>query len=340
MAFQSGFPADDEALYTDWIGWLVGQGGFVQSEASFTHGANSIRIDKSFSANYSPGSTVTWTQQPLTHSASGHKILVGRISNSGGMLEGCFSMQTYSGTTVTGTRPSGQPLGNAENVYVEDGISCYVSPNPSRYWMFSNGTQSHCVVEYENGAFTMMSTGSITPYGTGWQPGVYCTATLWARHYPYITLDYTNNFHAKPFGVYTNYTGDTANPAYSGQMTFTDAATAVRTVSMGVTHSSVDMATIRCSISKEASIYTLIERAFNGYNSRNILIPVELMYAGVGTSDWVPMGRIDNCAFTNLDHLDEPGIVLTDWFVFPLWSRATTASHGNSGNFALAFSTV
>lgn len=83
----------------------------------------------------------------------------------------------------------------------------------------------------------------------------------------------------------------------------------------------------------------LIEKSPNVFNGRSVIIPHTIICSTSGvTSPYYQVGSIPNAGVLNIENIAPKDLVNTDWMVFPIGVKGTTATTNiNSRNFGVAY---
>lgn len=326
MAYQTGAPSSTKNLIDTFITWLTTNAGFTLGNTwTFQTAAGWNGVGA--------GSVITWTARALGR--DGQYALLAWPSTAPDRL--LLNSSTNNPTTGLLTAQTGAC---SQNLVIELGTA------PLKYYMFGDDNNGHCVVEWIGGAYQHINVGYVTKYGA-WTGGVYVCGAINSRQYNSGGNYYTqfSGGQGAPFDSTRCYSGASGSGSYPGHLRCTYNSQTI--YSFG---SSSNIGGIVQSLGLKGQDYSpsaisyMINRTPNAYNSRSILIPIELI---VGSSvshapaQWIPIGRVDNASHINIANLNPGDTILTDWMVFP-WSAknsggTTAAGYVNSGNYGMAY---
>lgn len=298
MSYQTGTPASLTALMNDLKTFATTYGGFTDTGSGYT--------------------ASSYTYFSLT--SSGGRMVNFAYKDAGGGGDCLMN---------TSTAWAGSGLLTAQTGACSVNARAWFGLTPIEYWMFSDGSSVHCVVEFRAGAYAHMSFGVLEKYGT-YTGGEYVSANGWHSS----NTDWSSSFQARHFDGYS-----ANNSTYKNHIRCTyntrDIAVFCDT---GVT-STNHVRNLWMSGGQYASSANdgeLWRHQPNSYNSRAQLIPVELFLAYDTASlsaptGWIPIGRVSNAALINLSDINAEDLVNTDWMVFPLCMKNPTAPSISSG---------
>lgn len=312
MAYATGAPAGTQNLIDTLINWLVSDGGFTLG-STWTFQGTATSIDTSASGT-------SYTARALAR--GGEFVTLAWKTSSPDSLY----MNTASSIS-TSLKLYNQAGASSESMQVELGTS------PVRYHLFSDGSASHCVVEWLGGVFQHINVGVLTKYGT-WSGGLFVTGTCWNRNgfSGGVYYAWDTSWHVRPFDAIGSTQASRSGHArvsYLGQTVANFAnVSPAGNLAVGV----------------PLHVRRLIDRSPNAYNGRAALIPIEVLLGleeSLTPSYWRPLGRISNAAYINITNLNPGDTILTDWLVFPLSAKnsggTVAAGYINSGNYGMTY---
>lgn len=217
-------------------------------------------------------------------------------------------LTTVIPTLSTYTSVSGQ------NGHTGIGLDNYTGPYTGLH-LFTDGVEVNCLMEVVPGAFSHLSFGSLSKFGT-WTGGQYLTGSIfygWG----------ISTVFSMPYNGGSSVSSATKNALYYNDQFYHD-GTAVdnkKVVFGGI-----------------GSVYNapLYNLGYALYNYRRPLLPIYAIIEETGVRSKV-VGASNQARFLNLDQLQNKEIVETDWMVFPYSQRTAIISTGNSGNYGLAY---
>lgn len=313
MAYQTGAPANTTNLISTLIAFLVSDGGFTMGNTwSFTASSN----------NADTAGSTSYTARALVR--DGQYVLLAWLTTNPNFLY----LNTSSNNPTSG-RINAQVAGSTTSLPVELGTA------PIRYHMFSDGDATNCVVEWLGSVFQHINIGYLSKYGS-WSGGVYVSGSYWNR--AATTTGGTNyhpwdsQFHVRPFDGLTN-----SSTSFSSTIR-------VSYLSLPIAQFGDSSGNGNTAFGLQLFSRYMIDRSPNAYNGRSVLAPIEVLLGledSTNPSYMVPLGRVNNAAYINIQNLTPLETILTDWMVFPLSAKnsggSVASGYINSGNYGIAY---
>lgn len=213
------------------------------------------------------------------------------------------------------------------------------------YHFFSDGKTIHAAVELVTNVFNHFSFGTIDKAGN-WAGGYYVEANRWNPiDFGQGRLQLVDSpYHQRIFDGMSGYAGRSYYAFGYNWQSFGMMAVEFDSRTMAVTEPSPGQAPQFANTNSWSHLgwgLDLIQDSPNSFNSRAVLVPMEVAMASDHTStpaNLLQLGQVPTAAAVNMAFINPKDIVNNDWMVFPLSQKnGPGILYVNSLNYGIAY---